>query len=127
MARRVFALLLVATAACGPVPTLSFAEDDGGATAVEDASVMQADAPGADAAVASSDGSTADAEGLTCPSIPPPPGVTACCGAIQCVDRSPAGLHCAVCDECTKCGADQVCCYRPDGNMSCKKTIADCK
>jgi hypothetical protein len=121
--------LVALGSACAAVPDVRFADGDGSGPDAGTEATDSGDAGAPDTAVNPADATVLDAAPPNgCPATPPPPGVDMCCGATSCIDRSTSN-SCASCDACVqqRCQVGEVCCYPKNGNLSCKKSAADCK
>jgi hypothetical protein len=128
--RSVFTLVsAVSLVGCEAIPELTFASVDASPDATESGD-GSADASGivdAQDAPASDVGTEAAPPGSACPTVPPPPGISSCCGSVACIDKQSGSCNCADCAQ-QNCGSNgKICCVDNQGNLGCKSKPSDCK
>lgn len=121
---------LASAMGCAAVPSVSFSDDAGDASAVDAALIDGAALDGA-----ALDGATADASVDTsmdggdaapiCPSNSPPNNVTCCSNNIACVGNQCNTGTCAKCAQ-HGCTGSVVCCSLGGGSVSCIKLGDPC-
>lgn len=119
--RRLAAVAAVVASGCS-VPSVTFYSDasiDGNEDAVVDAG-GDGDASNDTTALVDASDAGSEADSPACP-IAPPPGATACCGAVACAGDCPDA--CAACVS--KCTATQQCCVRAQ-SVTCHAPGTSC-